>query len=303
MQCIVIGANGFIGRAITAKLRSRGHKVDCYGYSQGHKHPPDIDHLSYTELDIRDRSAVLSAVTGAELLFHMGGVLGTHELNDMCHDAAMSNIVATINILDACVANNIQRVVYPAKPNIWFNTYTITKRASLDFMMLYKRRFSLDVRAVMLRNAYGPGQSTGPIRKIIPHMMTQVTLGKPIEIYGAGYQPVDLIHINDLAEALVTAGVNDALKTANWPIDTGRVVRMSVNDLATKIQDVVGRKIDIRHIPMREGEVESEWLGPQTEQTVFGLAGLSQDPYPVNTGLLESFDYYSAKVKAQAIAG
>jgi UDP-glucose 4-epimerase len=159
-------------------------------------------------------------------------------------------------------------VFYPTKPNTWLNTYSITKRAGEEFCMMYAREYDLDVRILRWLNAYGPGQKAFPVRKAVPVMILQALENRDVQIWGSGEQPVDLIHVDDLARITVDYTLGKDLDSATR--DTGLSHRMSVNDMAKMIVEMTGSKSKIIHLPMRKGEDQNipvELLPNRTHRT------------------------------------
>ena len=136
-------------------------------------------------------------------------------------------------MLEACYHEGVSTVFYPTKPNVWLNTYTITKKAAEDFGKIYSQYKGLDVRMLRWFNAYGPGQKAFPIRKAIPLFINQALANKDIEIWGNGEQKVKLIYSEDLARNSVLYTLKENVDSTVR--DTGNNVEMSVNELATLI--------------------------------------------------------------------
>src|SRR6185436_12781458 len=113
-------------------------------------------------------------------VYHMGGKLGTSELEDSMHAAVAANITGALNIFETAVAAGVRAVFYPTKPNVWLNTYTVTKVAAEQFAMIFNQLYPIQIRSLRYFNAYGPGQALGPVRKIIPNFAARALLGQPI---------------------------------------------------------------------------------------------------------------------------
>jgi UDP-glucose 4-epimerase len=111
-------------------------------------------------------------------------------------------------------------------------------------------------------NAYGPGQKSAPVKKIVPTMVLSALRDEPITVYGSGDQVADMIYVEDLADILVRAllephGVYDSI------FEAGTGVPTTVNDVATAVikavEDYRGREIGstVSHVGMRAGEPEN----------------------------------------------
>src|SRR5262249_24827505 len=148
------------------------------------------------------------------------------------------------------------------KPNVWLNTYSITKFASEQFARLYNE--TRDIRICSLRyfNAYGPNQATGPVRKIIPTFARQASCGRPIEIFGDAEQVVDMICSEDRGRITV-----DFMRTSydGPPLDCGRGIRVTVNQVAAEVNRYFGNRSGVKYLPMRRGETPCTTLVAEIE--------------------------------------
>ena len=199
-----------------------------------------------------DIDGLVQGLEGVDVVFHLAGVLGTEELMYATQNAIRHNIEATVNVLEACRRVGVPRVFYPAKPNDWLNTYSITKRASEEFVWMYDSWFGVEARVIRWRNAYGPGQSLYPIRKAIPTMIIQGLENEPIEIYGDGSQWVDLEFVTDLMR--VTVGYTIADAAPRETVESGVSHRITVRQLAELIRVLTGASAPVAELPMRLGE-------------------------------------------------
>lgn len=240
MRVVVTGSAGFIGRAVCDRLAGEGHEVVPFDRRDGQ----DVtDHYAcHRNIQAKEADAVI----------HLAGMLGTDELFDTVHEAIDANVHGTVNILDSCVVSGARYVGITMPPSGWANIYSATKHCAVHLAEAYRRHRGIRVSHVRAFNAYGPGQAHGPNhpRKIVPSFSARSWAGEPIEIWGDGFQTVDLIHTDDIARMLV-----DALEYGDGEtFDAGTGVAMTVVEVANRIAQVTGSPIPHRHLPMRRGE-------------------------------------------------
>lgn len=260
MRAVVVGGRGFLGGAVVSELQRRGDEVaiidpcvsqaDCdamFGRGNVNAIPGDMM-----------RPADLSrAFEGADEVYHMGGKLGTSELDTMVHEAIAANITGAVNVFEAALAAGVPTVFYPTKPNVWLNAYTITKVAAEQFAQIYSARGAIRIQSLRYFNAYGPGQALGPVRKIIPMFTARALNRIPIIVYGDGEQTVDMIYSEDVGKITVafTRSPYDGVA-----IDCGRGIELSVNAVADLVNRITANPAGKRHVPMRPGETEGTRL-------------------------------------------
>jgi len=280
MRILVTGGAGFIGQHVMANLRQQGHI------------PISFDHRMPTDFlgDTRDYTAVSEAVAITEGVIHLAGVLGTSETIKEPQPAVETNILGGLNVFKA-VEHYGKKAVYIAVGNHWMNnTYSITKTTAERFAFMFNRERGTKIAVVRALNAYGPGQKSEPVRKIMPNLILPALRNEEITIYGDGSQVMDMIHVRDVAEVLTRALLTEhGIYHRVFEAGTGRVT--TVQQIAEEVIRQVG-KGRIKHVPMRQGEPpKSTVLGdPRT------LAPLGEFKFiPLEKGIAETIAYYAGK--------
>jgi nucleoside-diphosphate-sugar epimerase len=110
---LVTGGSGFLGGAVVRRLVANGESVR----SLQRQDSPALRELGVdiVHADLADREAVIQAAKGCSAVIHIAaktGVWGPQA------DYYRANVLGTRNILDACLANGIQRFVYTSTPSV-----------------------------------------------------------------------------------------------------------------------------------------------------------------------------------------
>lgn len=116
MKALVTGGGGFLGLAIVRLLRQRGDEVR----SLARNFYPELDALGVEQVrgDLADAGTVAEAAAGCDLVFHVAakaGVWGDYQ------DYYRANVVGTANVIAACRAHGIDRLVYTSSPSVVFD--------------------------------------------------------------------------------------------------------------------------------------------------------------------------------------
>jgi dTDP-glucose 4,6-dehydratase len=125
-------------------------------------------------------------------------------------DFVVTNVVGTQTVLDACLRNNIARVVHigtdevygsidegswsesePLLPN---SPYSAAKAAAELLVRSYFVTYGLNVSSTRCSNNYGPYQFP---EKLIPLFVTNLIDGKKVPLYGDGLNVRDWLHVDD----------------------------------------------------------------------------------------------------------
>lgn len=113
MKALVTGGGGFLGLRIVELLRERGDEVVVLGRN----HYPAVERCGARCIqgDICDSSAVLRAVDGADVVFHVAGKAGVWG-PEAAYRAA--NVDGTRNVLAAMRAKGVPRLVFTSTPSV-----------------------------------------------------------------------------------------------------------------------------------------------------------------------------------------
>jgi UDP-glucose 4-epimerase len=325
MKIGITGGAGFIGGWTAAVALEHGHDVVIMDRrARPLNHPaiaPELVKIneadSRLELFLGD---VIDPVSMAELGAHVDGIihlaacLGTQETIQNPRPAALTNIVGGLNFLETVAQYGIAGC-YIGVGNHWMqNTYSISKTTVERFVHMFNTERGTKVNIVRAVNAYGPGQSMAPpfgpakVRKITPAFIARALTGAPIEVYGDGSQISDMVHVRDVAEALVRAleaSYAGKLLTKlgghrfeTVPVEVGPAESADVNMVAEEVIAASlrflkpGELRPVEHLPMRPGETPGAVVKADTST----LALLGMDPAqftPLGEGMRETVAWYA----------
>ena len=276
MKVLVTGGGGFLGQALCKALLARG--VEVRSFSRGHY--PVLEALGVEQVqgDLQDPDAVRLAMTGCDAVFHNAAKAGAWGSYESYYQA---NVVGTRNVIAACQASGICKLVYTSTPSV-------THRANhpvaggtadsvpygTDFKAPYattKQMAEVDVLA-----ANGPGLATVALRprliwgvgdtQILPRLVSRARAGK-LAIVGDGENLVDSTYIDNAAQAHLDAwdhlDIGSACAGKAYFISNGepRSMRSLMNDLlAAAGAPQVTRKIPFA-VAYAVGAL-CEWLWP-----------------------------------------
>ena len=113
MKVLVTGGGGFLGGAVVRRLRGRGWAVRSLTRSAY----PWLDELGVEQVlgDLADPDAVARAVAGTDVVVHTAAKAGVWGRPADFH---ATNVVGTANVLAACRAAGVRRLVYTSTPSV-----------------------------------------------------------------------------------------------------------------------------------------------------------------------------------------
>ena len=113
MKILVTGGGGVLGQALCRGLRARGHEV--VSFNRGRYEALDALGVVQVQGDLAERDAVVGAAAGCDAVFHNAAKAGAWGSYRSYH---LANVVGTDNVLAACRAHRIGRLVYTSTPSV-----------------------------------------------------------------------------------------------------------------------------------------------------------------------------------------
>lgn len=180
-----------------------------------------------------------------------------------CHEfprsAFNTNVQGTYNVLEACVKNEVKRLVWSSSASVYGdaltepmdeshpynnrNFYGATKIAGEAMMRAFFHRYGLNYIGLRYMNVYGPRQDyQGAYIAVIMKMLDAIDRGEAPTIMGDGSEAFDFVSVEDCAKANVCGMVSDATDEF-YNIGTGR--RTSLKELAEKLLNLTGCESEI----------------------------------------------------------
>jgi len=267
---LVIGGAGFIGSHVVRHLLKGGAaKVVIYdNFARGKN-----SNLGESLLDprcqvfphggdIRDVDVLDSAMKEIDGVFHLSAMWLLH-CKDYPRTAFEVNIQGTFNVLEACVKNNISRLVYSSSASVYgdavevpmteehpFNNrnfYGATKIAGEAMCRAFYDRYDLDYVGLRYMNVYGPNQDqTAAYTGVIPIMLNKIDNNEEPQINGDGTQAYDFVSVEDVARANLAAMESD--KTDEF-YNVGTGIQTTIKELCDLILTLKNSKLKVKYNP------------------------------------------------------
>ncbi len=295
MKAVVTGGCGFIGRFVADELLSRDYEVAIVDVFIDEEMKKSHPKLKFYKVDISQINNPQWDKIFPEVnaVFHLAGLLGTSELFSRIIEAECINVIGTINILEAARKHNVSKIIFTSKPNVWkYNVYTITKENCERYLDLYHNIYGIKSFILCPFNVYGPEEKIEYYRKAVPYFIISALKNEPIEIFGNGNQTMDLVFVEDVAKAIVTA--SETPGAVNKKIEIGSGVETKVINLAKKIIDMTNSTSEIKNLSMRKGEVPETHLCADIK-TTHKIIGYTPNT-SLEDGLKKTINHYKNNI-------
>ena len=274
-KVLVIGGGGFIGSFVVGELLKHpvAEVVIYDNFTRGkmsnvetYLNDPRCSIYPHGG-DIRDVDLLNEAMQGVDYVIHLAAMWLLH-CKDYPRTAFHVNIEGTFNVLEACVKNNIKKLVYSSSASVYgdavevpmteshpFNNrnfYGATKIAGEAMCRAYFDRYGLDYVGLRYMNVYGPHQDqTAVYTGVIPIMLNKIDANEAPVINGDGSQAYDFIYVEDVARCNVDALVSSATDRC-YNVGTG--VQTSIRELCDLILELKDSHLQVRFQPYSEDD-------------------------------------------------
>lgn len=223
MKVLVTGGLGFIGsnfyNYIIEKYKDyEVYIIDSVTYAANYNNVKNLDDNKFYKVSITDRDKVFEIFNQHKFDYVVNFAAESHVDNSISNplEFAQTNIIGTINLLDASVKNNVKLFYHISTDEVFghlgptgefsentpYNPrspYSASKASSDHFVRAYHNTYNLPIIISNCSNNYGPNQHE---EKLIPTIIKNVLKGTPIPIYGNGMNVRDWLYVEDHVRAI-----------------------------------------------------------------------------------------------------
>ena len=269
-KILVIGGAGFIGSFVVSELLKHDvTEVIVYdNFARGKK-----SHLEESLKDkrcsiypiggdIRETDILNTAMQGMDYVVCLAAMWLLH-CKDYPRSAFDVNIAGTFNVLEACVKNNIKKLIWSSSASVYgdavqlpmteehpFNNknfYGATKIAGEAMATAFNDRYGLKVIGLRYMNVYGPHQDqTAAYTGVVQIMLNKIDANEAPVINGDGTQAYDFIYVEDVARCNVQALISD---TDYGFYNVGTEVQTSIKQLCDLILELKKSDLKVTYKP------------------------------------------------------
>jgi UDP-glucuronate 4-epimerase len=332
---LVTGTAGFIGFHLTKMLLSRG--IDVVGidvvndyYSVTLKRDrlrvleeaasePGSGRYQFIEADLADQSAVDAAFANHRFdrVVHLAAQAGVRY--SVTHPRAyiQSNIVAFMNILEACRHAHTPHLTYASSSSVYgantstpfsvhdnvdhpLSLYAASKKSNELMAHTYSHLYRLPTTGLRFFTVYGPwGRPDMAL-----FLFTRAILrNEPIDVYNHGKMLRDFTYIDDIVEGIFRTSEQIAVPNEHWsgarpdpatslapyrvynignnqPVELGRFIDV--------IEECLGRKAVRNLMPIQPGDVPQTYANIDALETAVGF----RPQTTIESGVSRFVDWY-----------
>lgn len=287
MKYLILGAAGFIGKNLIedisgetgAELLLFDREEDVYPVKNG---------SAYRTVrgDFETDTDFFELTRGIDVVYHLISTTLPNSSNENLAADFSDNVVSTIRLLDACVKNQVKKVMFISSGGTVYgaeatepvsessvtnpiSAYGLQKITIEKLLYLYRHLFELEYRVVRLSNPYGKYKKPNGVQGVVNTFVYKALRGEPLCVYGDGSVVRDYIAIGDAVTA-----VRNIEKYAgeHRVFNVGSGVGHSVNDVIEIIEKVLKEKVNVSYSAGRKADVPVNILDVSRYEECFGKA-------------------------------
>ncbi|MDH5691946.1 MAG: NAD-dependent epimerase [Gammaproteobacteria bacterium] len=329
MKFLVTGTAGFIGNATAQRLLARGDEVigidnvnDYYDVNLKESRLKIIkDNPGFTEarINLEDRPAIekVFKTHKPDRVIHLAAQAGVRYSLTNPYAYIDSNIMGTMNILEACRHNDVEHLVYASSSSVYgahtkmpfsvhhnvdhpVSLYAASKKANELMAHTYSHLYNIPTTGLRFFTVYGPW---GRPDMALFLFTKNILEGKPIDVFNHGKHKRDFTYIDDIVEGVIRTADATPAADPSWDSNNPdpatskapyRVYNIGNNQpvelmrYIEVIEECVGKEAKKNFLPLQPGDV------PETYADVDALkkdVGFSPDT-PIETGIANFVKWY-----------
>lgn len=279
-DAVVVGARGFIGRALSARLEEAGIPTTRVGRGDLAADSPLWPTLASAATVYWAASSINPAIAASDP--------DLVAADRQAFGEALTRLDGLSSRARVVLFSSGGTVYGPARPPFTEETparpssaYGLAKLALEQDLAAS----ALTGVAVRIANAYGPGQQPAPGQGVIGHWLRALARHEPIKVFGDLAVARDYLYIDDLVDALVLLhGADEVPPVLN--LGSGRPT--TLEEILATIETVSREHpVQVEHSPARSFDLERVWLDSGLAQRLLGWEAATR----VEDGILSMWQW------------
>lgn len=318
-RVFITGANGLLGTNLTLMLLELNYEVFAFVRNKNSLVQHNLKNLTIVEGDLNNKELLSNSIKGSQFVVHIAANTSQNLLS--LDEYYNTNVLGTKNIIDACIKNDIKKLIYigtantygygdilnpgheelPMKKPFTKSLYALSKNQAQQLIDQSSKRLNITtISPTFMIGAYDTKPSSGRIILMALH--------KRFLIYPSGGK--NFVHVSDVARIIIQAfGIKESGKkfiAANQ--------NLSFKDFYKKVVALNNQKTTLIPLPnwiiMTAGIIGDliRFLGIKTELSYTNTRALTINNFysnrkvvkelnidfsPIDSAIIEAINYFS----------
>jgi len=309
---LVTGAAGFIGARTAEFLLKDGHTVvgidnlnDAYDTRMKEyrlRKMQAMPGFTFHKLDISDKSIIDQFKDEIfDGVINLAARAGVRYSVENPWVFVESNVIGTLNLLEICRVTGTEKFIVASTSSIYgadppyptpesasssepLQPYAASKKGAEAMCHAYHHLYDIDVSVVRYFTVYGPA---GRPDLALFRFVQWISEGRPVIVYGDGEQSRGFTYLDDIARGTILA-----LKPVGYEvINLGGHEVITINNLIKLIEEIVGKKADVRYGPPNPADMFTNWADVSKAGELLGW----EPQFNMRDGVTRLVEWYNAE--------
>ena len=273
-RVLVTGGAGFIGSNISHVLIERGYHVTVLdnlltGKEENISDLMDNGMFRFVNGSINDENVLSEVMKDADYVLHQAAIPSVPRSVKDPVRSNEANVDGTLKVLNVARGSDIKKVVYASSSSVYGDTptlpkledmipnpkspYAVSKLTGEYYASVFSEVYGLKTACLRYFNVFGPRQDPkSQYAAVMPKFIRSLFRDEPPTIYGDGEQSRDFTFVKDVVNANILAMESPAQGIFN----ISRGERITINELVTMMNEIIGKNIEPVHLDDRAGDIK-----------------------------------------------
>jgi len=317
-RILVTGAAGFIGYHLCLRLLKSGMRVfgadnvnSYYDVSLKRARLNELapfENFTFLEGDLAEEGFVqhLFVETKPDVVVHLAAQAGVRYSIENPRAYIESNVIGFFNVLEQVRYHPVTHFLYASSSSVYGNRdktpfsvedrvdkpvsfYAATKKSNELFAYTYSHLYGVPATGLRFFTVYGPfGRPDMAYFKFTKAILED----KPIDVYNGGDMLRDFTFVDDvtacLEQMLFSPPKPDETGAPNAIYNIGNHNPVKLIDFINAIENAVGKRAQLRFLPMQAGDVAKTYADIESTRRDFGFEPKTQ----IQEGLQQFVNWY-----------
>jgi UDP-glucose 4-epimerase len=288
-KVVVTGGAGFIGSHLATELVNRGCEVIVIDNLYTGK-LENIEHIksdiTFIKEDICNTKNLIKILDGVDVVFHQAAIPSVPRSHEDPHGTNRTNIRGMKSVLTAVHETGVPRVVYASSSSVYGDSPTLPKHENMPVSPLsryalqkvtdehyakgFTQKHSVETVGLRYFNVFGPRQDPdSEYSAVIPLFIKKMLRGESPTIFGDGETSRDFTHVSNVVHANILASEAENISGEVFNVALGD--RVSLNELVSSINKILGKNISVKYENFRPGDVLHSQADIEKAKKSFGF--------------------------------
>lgn len=235
-KILITGGFGYIGSKL-AEYFQRKYKVVILEHPKATR-PKNLKNVKVLRADITKKTQIEKIkIKNISVVLHLAAQSSGPKSFDIPIEDVKKNLIGTINVINLCKKNNINRIIYASSFVVYGeikktklveglscnpkSVYATNKYASELMLKNYAEPKNINWNILRMFNVYGPGQNISNPQTLVGIFLKMINEKKIIEVKGSLKRFRDIIEISDVIQGWDKCIINGK-KNQIYNLGTGK---------------------------------------------------------------------------------